>query len=450
MSTEEQGPTLHVHVMSGSAELPTGMELRVAGDTRACLQLADSEVRVHVALEARARTEMRWLVDGIIRRVGALTRVGPACIHGHDGVDDDTLVTLGLDLYRRCSGAVEIAERPALQARVKTTGALLDQYCDWINEDPATRTSLAIARDVANFGDDHATVNVDVLAEAALTDLGLRLLLAVGAGSPASPPRLVIARYRPPGCEPDTPYLMLLGKGITFDSGGINVKPYESFVSMMKNDMGGAALAFALFRGLVEAGHDQPLLLVLPTCENAVDGNSMRPGALVTSYRGHRVRIDHTDAEGRLALADGLAYASQLYPTRQVLSFATLTTSALVSYGPYATPVHFADSAFEGALRAASEATGEDLHFFPERIWHSEANRDQEADLRNTARLPGHAARGAGSRNAAHFLRFFTDAPLCHFDIFGSTWNWAGDAPGAGYGATGAPLRTLLRAFGVG
>jgi leucyl aminopeptidase len=92
---------------------------------------------------------------------------------------------------------------------------------------------------------------------------------------------------------------------------------------------------------------------------------------------------------------------------------------------------------------------GEDLHFFPERIWHLEANRDKEADLRNTARLPGDAVRAAGSRNAAHFLRHFTDRPLCHFDIFASTWNWAGDAPGAGYGATGAPLRTLLRAFEI-
>jgi leucyl aminopeptidase len=137
----------------------------------------------------------------------------------------------------------------------------------------------------------------------------LRLLLAVGAASKASPPRLVIARYQPPGKAGGAP-LMLLGKGITFDSGGINVKPYESFVSAMKNDMAGAALAYTLFRGLVEAGHSEPLLLVIAACENAIDAASMRPGALVESYRGLTVRVDHTDAEGRLVLADGLAYAA--------------------------------------------------------------------------------------------------------------------------------------------
>ena len=171
----------------------------------------------------------------------------------------------------------------------------------------------------------------------------------------------------------------------------------------------------------------------------------MRPGAVVQSYRGHKVRIDHTDAEGRLILADALAWATDTYAPERVVSFATLTTAALIAYGPYATPVHFASPALQRALADASAATGEDLHFFDRRVWHFEANRDEEADLRNTARLPGHASRGAGSRNAGHFLLHFTDTPLTHLDIFASTWNWAGDAPGAGYGATGAPLRTLVR-----
>ncbi|MEM9489758.1 MAG: M17 family metallopeptidase [Myxococcota bacterium] len=395
----------------------------------------------------RSRTEARWLIDRVVRRVAALAKFDRATVRGADGVADDTLVTVGLDLYNRTGGAVTMHERGDLQGRVDRVGDLEHGFRTWINEDPSQRTSLAIARDVCDWARSRPEVTVEVMAEPALTRLGMRLLLAVGGGSPASPPRLVIARYRPGGSD-EAP-LMLIGKGITFDSGGINVKPYESFVSMMKNDMGGSALAFSLFRGLVEAGHDKPLLLVIPTCENAIDARSMRPGSLVKSYRGITVRIDHTDAEGRLVLADGLAYATDTYKPRQVLCFATLTTAALIAYGPYATPVHFADAEFEQALRAASEQTGEDLHFFPYREWHFEANRDREADVRNTARLPGDASRGAGSRNAAHFLKHFTDTPLCHLDIFASTWNWAGDAPGSGYGATGAPLRTLLAAFGV-
>ena len=222
------------------------------------------------------------------------------------------------------------------------------------------------------------------------------------------------------------------------------MKPYASFVSMMKNDMGGAALVFALFKALVEGRVAHPLTLVIPTCENPVGVETMRPGAVVTGYAGKAVRIDHTDAEGRLILADGLAYATERFQPAQIVTFATLTTAALVAYGPYATPVHFADEALTAALAEASLTTGEDVHFFPRRIWHDVANLDDIADLKNTARLPGHANRAAGSRNAAHFLLNFTDAPLTHVDIFGSTWNWAGDAPGAGPGATGAPLRTFL------
>jgi leucyl aminopeptidase len=217
---------------------------------------------------------------------------------------------------------------------------------------------------------------------------------------------------------------------------------------MMRNDMGGAALAYSLFRALVEGGYKKPLALAIPTCENAVGAASMKPGSVVESYRGHKVRIDHTDAEGRLILADALTYATEIFQPSQVITFATLTTAALIAYGPFATPVHFADPDLQASLEKASTETGEDLHFFPERIWHEVANRDQEADLKNTARLPGHAVRGAGSRNAAHFLKQFTDAPLCHLDIFAVTWNWSGEAPGTGAGATGAPLRTLLRALG--
>ena len=102
-------------------------------------------------------------------------------------------------------------------------------------------------------------------------------------------------------------------------------------------------------------------------------------------------------------------------------------------------------------LEAGERANGlpeclrrDEIAAFPRREWHFEANRDEEADLRNTARLPGNASRGAGSRNAGHFLLHFTDRPLVHFDIFASTWNWAGDAPGGCSGATGAPLRPLL------
>jgi len=421
--------------------------LKTASPLRASLLSAtDGAIAVRVAWPSgTSRSEVRWLVDKLRRQLAGTFTLGSATLRCEDGsVDAHTLTTLGLDLHHAFGGAVDVPDNVA--AEVARVGAAEDRYRGWVNEDPTTRTSIAIARDVSAWATDRDDVAVEVFETEQLAELGCNLLLAVGGASIVSPPRLVIARYTPDGADP-ADALMLLGKGITFDTGGINVKPYESFVSMMKNDMGGAALAWSLFAALVEGRYPRALTLVLPTCENPIGEGTMRPGSVVTGYAGVSVRIDHTDAEGRLILADGLAYATETYPPARVLSFATLTTASLRGYGPYATPVHFASPAFEHALSEASDTTGHDVHFFPYRAWHFEANRDQEADVKNTARLPSHAKIGAGSRNAAHFLLHFSDTPLTHFDIFCSTWNWAGDAPGAGYGATGAPLRTVLRAI---
>lgn len=441
-SLPEMPLTLVLH--SSEAELSGGVAVQMLGGARGRLVLAPELATLEIALPALSRAEIRYAVDQAVKSVDGLIKVGDVEIHGKD-VDDDTLLTVALDMHHRSKGRARIPENEPVNAAMKRIGASEDLCRSWVNEDPATRTSIAIANDVVALGESEPSVCVTVLDDEALRREGLNLLLAVGGGSKVSPPRLVLAEYRPEGN--DSPPLAIVGKGITFDTGGINVKPYASFVSMMKNDMAGSAVAFALFRALVEAKHKEPLLLVIPTCENAVGAASMRPGAVVKSYAGKTVRIDHTDAEGRLVLADGIAYAQAKYSPREFLCFATLTTSALNSYGPYATPVHFADSSFQAQVEAAAEKTGEDFHFFPKRIWHELANRDQEADLRNTARLPGNASAGAGSRNAAHFLIEFSQAPLCHLDIFASGWNWSGEAPGTGYGATGAPLRTLLRAL---
>lgn len=438
--------TLTLHLHSHDASLPEGNTLAAIDPLRAVITSLQGGPEVHLALPNLSRAELRWAIDQVRRKVSALLKPSAAELVLAPSIDEDTALTVALDLHQATEGQVGVRGREELTQRMRTLGELEDGYRAWVNEDPNTRTSLAIAEDIRAWGAKQEHVEVEVLAEERLRELGLNLLLAVGRGSELSPSRLVIARYTPAGAEQRAP-LMLLGKGITFDTGGINVKPYEAFVSMMKNDMGGAALAWSLFRGLVEHGAPRPLVLVIPTCENAVGHRSMHPGDVVKSYRGLTVRIDHTDAEGRLVLADGLAYASDTYAPEEIWCFATLTTAALIAYGPFATPVHFASPQRQQELAAAAEAMGEDLHFFPSRLWHREANCDQEADLRNTARLPSHANKGAGSRNAAHFLAHFTDRPLVHFDIFASTWNWSGEAPGCGYGATGAPLRTLWRAL---
>ncbi|MCC6623070.1 MAG: leucyl aminopeptidase family protein [Deltaproteobacteria bacterium] len=385
--------------------------------------------------------ELRWQVDQAIRRARrALDLRGHRVVLETEGVPGDVAFALGLDLRRAFSTSAH-ALGPALDA----LAAREEAYRKWVNEDPSTRTSLQIAADVRQWAERRAGLEVEILDEEAIAREGLRLLAAVGQASRVSPPRLVLVRWTPPD-EPTparAPW-MLLGKGVTFDTGGINVKPYESFVSHMRNDMAGAALAFHTFAHLVELGFPRPLALAIPTCENAVGEEAMRPGTVVESHKKKKVKIDHTDAEGRLILADALSYAEAKWAPERTWSFATLTTAALAAYGPYATPVHFAPPETERVLREVSTRSGEDLHFLPRRIWHVEANRDDEAELKNTARLPGYMPHAAGSRNAAHFLLHFTKAPLVHWDIFASAWNWAGDYPGTGFGATGAPLRTVI------
>lgn len=397
--------------------------------------------------DALCRSELRWAVEQLIAKLRGLLPLDCMQLSFGDDVEPDEALTLFIDQHHATDGQVVLGERGALPSEHAHYLSAVKQYTSWVDEDPAERTSIAIATDVERWAQAHA-IETEVLGDEAIMSEGLDLLRAVGSASSASPPRLVMAHWRGTSDEPP---LMLLGKGITFDSGGINVKPYESFVSTMRNDMAGAALAWSLFKSLVERRFRRALVLVIPTCENPVGEDAMRPGSVVKSYSGKTVCIDHTDAEGRLVLADGLTYAKEKYDPVAVMSFATLTTAALNSYGPYATPVHFATPTQQTKLVKAAAAVGEDLHFFPFRTWHAQANRDKYADLRNTARLPGNASRAAGSRNAAHFLHHFcTDRQLTHFDIFGSTWNWAGDAPGGKPGATGAPLRTLIRAFEEG
>ena len=424
--------------------LETGTPLKVLEGLEARLTMTKTQIKVHVGLSHPevSISEARWLFGRLLDHVKSLYPLTSVKMGRGRGVDSALFESIALDIASRYPDA-QINGLGAKGDQLKRLACLEAGYRQWVNEDPLIRTSLQITDDVLSYAASTEGVEAYVLDDEQLRAEGLHLHLAVGGASKVSPPRLVVATYGDP--SPNIAPLMLVGKGITFDSGGINVKPYASYVSMMKNDMGGSALAWHLFQGLVANEFPQPVVCVLPTCENPIGEEAMRPGSVVTGHRGVSVRIDHTDAEGRLILADALSWASERYQPTEVITFATLTTSALNSYGPFATPVHFATEQLEKSLSRASKRCGEDLHFFPYRAWHREANRDHEADLRNTARLPGNASAGAGSRNAAHFLRFFTDAPLTHLDIFASTWDWSGQAAaGTRSGATGSPLRTLL------
>lgn len=322
----------------------------------------------------------------------------------------------------------------------------MQSYRKWINENPDELTSIEIGRRLKAFAESHGC-GFHELGLEELKKEKMNLLLAVGQGSQKSPSR---AYYLTHNLKPGKKPLMLLGKGITFDTGGINVKAFESFVNAMKNDMGGAALMANLFMALVKSGYSEPLVLAIPSCENLIDANSMKPGSLVQSRKGPKVYIEHTDAEGRLILADALSYGEDTFKPALTIIAATLTTASMRQFTNYFTAVHFAPENFQKALHDAGRRWGERFTCWEDFLPFQSANKTKFGDLTNMGRLPSHASMGGGSNVAAHFLREFATGPMIHFDIFAACWNWSGDYPGVPNGATGAPFNSLFETIRKG
>lgn len=322
-------------------------------------------------------------------------------------------------------------------------------YRQWVNENPDELTSIEIGRRLQEFAGKY-DCQFSSLDTNELKKNQMNLLLAVGQASELSPSRLHLVSKIAKGDS--RPPLLLIGKGVTFDTGGINLKPHDSFVNCMKNDMGGAGLMSMLFQALVESGFEYPLVLAIPTCENLIGEKALKPGAIIQSASGKTVIIEHTDAEGRLILADTITYCHRLFKPSQTIVAATLTTASMRQFSGFITAVHFADQGFAAGLEKASADWGERFTFWDDFLPFRDGNLSNAADLTNMGRLPNGTNGAAGSNVAAHFLREFAEGPLIHLDIFASIWNWGGQYPGANYGATGAPFNSIfnfLRKDGV-
>jgi leucyl aminopeptidase len=236
--------------------------------------------------------------------------------------------------------------------------------------------------------------------------------------------------------DPKAPRISLVGKGVTFDSGGLDIKP-DSGMRLMKKDMGGAAVALALGRLAMKAGLGAHIEITLPVVENAISGDAFRPGDVAPTRKGLSVEVDNTDAEGRLILADALTRACESKPDL-LLDFATLTGAARVALGADLTPYYTDDEALAAALATAGAETGDALWRMP--LWDAyDGDMDSPiADLKNTG-----DAGMAGSIYGGLFLRRFVDAPSwAHFDIYA----WAPkERPGRPAGADTQALRACWR-----
>ena len=276
-------------------------------------------------------------------------------------------------------------------------------------------------------------IRTEVLDERAIADLGMGLFLGVAQGS-REPPRLLVMRYDPPDA-PEAPLLGLIGKGVTFDSGGISIKPAGG-MEWMKSDMAGGAGVVGAMRAIGQLGASRRVIGIVPMTENMPGGRAIRPGDILTGASGTTVEVINTDAEGRLILADAIWYARQQGATHLV-DVATLTGACVVALGHAASGLFARPDNWSGAVRKAAARAGEAVWPMPLYEAYRKQLRSEMADLMNVG------GRDAGACTAASFLEAFTDGlPWAHLDIAGTAWHEKARDDAAA-GATGVMVRTL-------
>ncbi len=332
-------------------------------------------------------------------------------------------------------------DRAALQAAVlrgRVIGDAANQARMLANEPANVLTPREFATRVQAMG-VAAGLTVDVLDDTRLRELGMGLLLGVAQGS-AEPARLVVLRYEPAGphAAKTGPVLGLVGKGVTFDTGGISIKPAEG-MDRMKDDMAGGAAVAAAVCAIAKLGGPHRVIGVIPMVENMPSGTAIRPGDVLTAANGATVEITNTDAEGRLILADALWYAQQLGATH-LIDVATLTGACVVALGKTASGLMGAPDAWVDTIRTVAGRAGDRVWPLPLFDEYREQLKSEIADMINAA-----SGRGAGAITAAWFLREFVtnDRPWAHLDIAGTAWSEERKAYQP-KGATGAAVRTLI------
>ena len=277
-------------------------------------------------------------------------------------------------------------------------------------------------------------LTTEVIDEQGLAKLGMNLLLGVGQGS-ASPPRLIVLRHEPAGA-PASPVIGLIGKGVTFDTGGVSIKPADG-MERMKSDMSGAAAVAAAMLAVARLGGKFRTIGVIPSAENMVGGRAIRPGDVLRGASGKTVEVINTDAEGRLILGDALWYAQKLGCTHLV-DVATLTGAVTVALGRHVTGLLGQPQEWIRSVAGLADVAGDRVWQLPIYEEAKEQLRSEIADIMNSAGRPG------GTITAAAFLREFAgDGPWAHLDIAGTAWAETKE-PYQPKGATGVAVRTLV------
>ena len=304
----------------------------------------------------------------------------------------------------------------------------IDFAKEWANR-PANHATPAKLANAAKELGKLPNIKVEVMGPKEVEKLEMGAFMAVAQGS-AEPLRLIVLRYSG-ALRSEAPFV-LVGKGITFDTGGISIKP-ASEMDEMKFDMCGAASVLGAFRALAELQPALNVVGIIPACENMPDGRAIKPGDVVTSMSGQTIEILNTDAEGRLVLCDALTYAERFKP-QAVIDIATLTGACVVALGGVRSGLFSSNDALAKALADAGESS-QDL------CWRMPLDDDYAEGLKtNFADVANIAGRAGGAVTAAKFLqRFSSKFPWAHLDIAGTAWKG-----GSAKGATGRPVSLLV------
>ena len=401
-------------------------------------------------------------LDGLRRAAASAARAGAACGSGSlalalpvDGIDPEAAamamaeaVRLSLFADQRFKSEPEPRPLPssvALLGLPESAGASLTTVAavcsgvelarELVAAPPNVVTPQALADTAASIAASFG-LELQVLERADCEALGMGSYLAVAQGSDL-PPKFIHLTYRPSG--PVTRRLALVGKGLTFDSGGYNLKTAGSQIEMMKYDMGGSGAVLGAMRAIAELRPEGvEVHMVVAACDNMISGGAIHPGAIVTASNGKTIEINNTDAEGRLTLADALVYASKLEPDA-IVDLATLTGACLIALGEEIAGLWSPSDGLATALVSAAEQGGEALWRMPLRASYREGLKSGLADMKNTGPRPG------GSITAALFLQDFVGPtiPWAHLDIAGTVWSDKGRGLDPA-GATGFGVRTLV------
>lgn len=342
-------------------------------------------------------------------------------LHGAGAGAELAAIAWGLGAYRfrryKTAANGDQMARLRLDRTVDRDRVLAIVEAIWLGRDlintPASDLGPAELEAAARtLGERHGASVRSVVGDALLVE-NFPMIHAVGRASPRAP-RLIDLKWQRPGGRPDAPRISLVGKGICFDTGGLDLKP-SSGMLLMKKDMGGAATVLALGSMIMALGLDVCLRILIPAAENSVSGNAFRPQDVIRTRDGRTVEIGNTDAEGRLVLSDALSLADEEAPDL-MLTFSTLTGAARVALGPDLPPYYTDDETLAGEIGKAGLALGDPMWRMP--FWSGyEKTLDSEvADMGNVSESPF-----AGSIVAALFLRRFVKRArrFAHFDIYG-------------------------------